>query len=196
MNRRKPSRARPLEVKRSKQAAVADPEQDALFRASVADVTPLSDRNRARLDGPLPRPHVRKGRELETYGDELSDHLPYTRAPGEPLHFSRPGVQQQRVRQLGRGGAAIQDEIDLHGLTVSAARPLLAAFLNACARKGLRRVRIIHGKGLRSGSGEGILKGMVASWLTQRHDVLAFRQAPPTEGGSGAVLVLLRAVRA
>jgi DNA-nicking Smr family endonuclease len=54
-------------------------------------------------------------------------------------------------------------------------------------------VRIIHGKGMRSDSGEGVLKGMVASWLAQRDDVLAYNQARRADGGSGAVVVLLRA---
>jgi DNA-nicking Smr family endonuclease len=54
-------------------------------------------------------------------------------------------------------------------------------------------VRIVHGKGLGSKNREPVLKGKVRVWLAQREEVLAFCQAPATQGGSGAVLVLLQA---
>jgi DNA-nicking Smr family endonuclease len=128
----------------------------------------------------------------DALADGLSDHIPFSPEPGEPLGFSRPGVQRRSLQRLRRGGSAIEDELDLHGLTVAQARPLLAAFLNAGARRGLRHVRVIHGKGRGSESGEGVLKRMVSGWLSQRPDVLAFHQARPADGGSGAVIVLLR----
>jgi DNA-nicking Smr family endonuclease len=168
--------------------AVEDPH----FRKAVGDVTPLPARNKAALEKPLPHPRLRDHDEDREYMDDLSDSQPFLREPGEPLKFSRPGVQRQTLRELRRGGSRIEDELDLHGLTVREARPLLVAFLDRCRSSGARRVRIIHGKGLRSESGEGVLKGMVASWLTQRADVLAFHEAKPADGGSGAVVVLLR----
>jgi DNA-nicking Smr family endonuclease len=184
-----------LVAKRSKNPGKATEQgaEDPLFRAFVSDVAPLPSRNKASVRKPRPRPIVGAEQDGGAHADELTDHLTSTRAPGEPLSFSRPGVQRQVLRQLRRGGSSIEDELDLHGLTVAAARPLLVAFLNSCGRRGLRRVRIIHGKGMRSEIGEGVLKGMVASWLTQRHDVLAYHEARPADGGSGAVIVLLRA---
>jgi DNA-nicking Smr family endonuclease len=166
-----------------------DPADVELFRRAVADATPLPARNQVKHA--KPRPHPRRREQHQTEHD-LSDYVPYTHEPGQPLKFNRPGVQHQIVRGLRRGGASVDAELDLHGFTVAAARRALVSFLNACARHGLRRVRIVHGKGLRSGTGEGVLKGMVASWLAQRPDVLAFREAAAAEGGSGAVVVLLR----
>ena len=99
------------------------------------------------------------------------------------------------MRQLRRGHWVIQDELDLHGLTTAQARPLLVEFLNDCRRAGFRCVRIVHGKGLRSKNREPVLKGKVAGWLMQRDEVLAFCQARPTEGGGGAVIVLLRGAK-
>jgi DNA-nicking Smr family endonuclease len=110
---------------------------------------------------------------------------------GEELQFLRPGLPRLTLRQLRRGRWVIQDEIDLHGLTTAEARPLVAHFLNHCRRAGLRCVRVIHGKGLRSRNREPVLKAKVARWLMQREEVLAFCQARPTEGGAGAVVVLL-----
>jgi DNA-nicking Smr family endonuclease len=169
--------------------------EDALFRASVADVKPLPARNDAALEKPKPRPRPREREMDDAVADTLSDSIAFTREAGEPLSFTRPGLQRQAVRRLRRGGSRVEDELDLHGLTVAQARPLLVGFLEHCARTGARHVRIIHGKGLRSESGEGVLKGMVASWLTQRADVLAFHEARAGDGGSGAVLVFLRGMR-
>ena len=171
------------------------PPEDPLFRASVTDVAPLEPHNKASIPKARSKPITRARSHSTDESDALSDYVPVPREAGEPLRFSRPGVQRQLLRQLRRGGAAVEDELDLHGLTVAAARPLLVAFLNACARSGKRRVRIIHGKGLRSASGEGVLKGMVASWLAQRHDVLAYHEARAADGGSGAVIVLLKGMK-
>jgi DNA-nicking Smr family endonuclease len=52
---------------------------------------------------------------------------------------------------------------------------------------------VIHGKGLSSPGREPVLKGKVLKWLTQREEVLAFCQARPNDGGSGALIVLLKA---
>jgi len=52
---------------------------------------------------------------------------------------------------------------------------------------------VVHGKGLRSPGREPVLKGKVQRWLAQRDEVLAFCEAPKNQGGSGAVLVLLKA---
>ena len=166
--------------------------EDPHFREAVGDVTPLPPRNRVSLEKLLPLPRVRDRSDDREYLDDLSDSAAFEREPGEALSFKRPGVQRQTLRQLRRGGSRIEDELDLHGLTVSVARPLLVAFLDRCRASGARYVRVIHGKGLRSTSGEGVLKGLVASWLAQRADVLAFHEAKAADGGSGAVVVLLK----
>jgi DNA-nicking Smr family endonuclease len=59
----------------------------------------------------------------------------------------------------------------------------------------MRCVRVVHGKGNGSPGREPVLKGKVRSWLIQKADVLAFVQARGDEGGHGAVIVLLRALR-
>ena len=186
------ARKRPPHLKLRARKTAPDAADLELFRQSVADATPLPPRNKAKLEKPRPTSAARIARVHASAADELSDHVPYEREPGEPLGFSRSGVRRQTLRQLRRGGGAIEDELDLHGLTVSAAKPMLISFLNACGRRGYTRVRVIHGRGLRSESGEGVLKRMVASWLAQREDVLAFCEAPRGEGGAGAVIVLLR----
>jgi DNA-nicking Smr family endonuclease len=89
----------------------------------------------------------------------------------------------------------VQGELDLHGLTVPAAREALVLFLQRCLRERWRCVRVIHGRGLRSKNGEPVLKSKTAIWLSQRQEILAFCQARPADGGAGAVLVLLKGSR-
>ena len=52
-------------------------------------------------------------------------------------------------------------------------------------------MRIIHGKGLGSKNREPVLKTKVKLWLARRDEVLAYCQARPVDGGSGALIVLL-----
>ena len=168
-----------------------------LFRASVADVIPLGRtekvEHKRRLPGPIPTQRLLDDRE--TLRDSLSDHLPWDPASetGDELTYARNGMGMQTLRKLRRGHWVTQAELDLHGLSVAEARELLIEFLNLCARRGLRCVRIIHGKGLRSKNREPVLKQKVGRWLMQRDEILAFCQARPTDGGGGAVVVLLKA---
>ena len=171
-------------------------EDSEIFRASVANVTPLSKRDKAELDRPRPRPipAQRLRDEREALQDSLSDHIPWATGieAGDELVFLRDGISPQTLKKLRRGHWVIQEELDLHGLTTLEARALLVEFLDHCIRRGSRCVRIIHGKGLRSKNREPVLKQKVANWLMQRDEILAFCQARRTEGGSGAVVVLLK----
>ncbi len=110
-----------------------------------------------------------------------------------PLSFQRAGVRIQVVRRLRRGLYPIEDELDLHGLSQTAARDRLAYFIARSRDAGYRCVRIIHGKGYRSGARGPILKTAVNLWMRRHTDVMAFVSARPIDGGGGAMYVLLRA---
>lgn len=168
----------------------------AAFRAAVADVRPLPAPNR--VEPPRPRvrpvPRQRIADERRVIADLLSDTVPWEDAEtGEDLRYVRPGLSHQVLRRLRRGHWVIGSELDLHGLTRDEARMRLAEFLHACGKRGIRCVRIIHGKGLGSKNREPVLKQKVRAWLMQREEVLAFVQARPCDGGGGAVIVMLRA---
>jgi DNA-nicking Smr family endonuclease len=177
------------------------PEQDdlAAFLAEVADARPLKASNRIThapaAAAPIPRQSLRA--EQEALADTLSDAPPadLDLETGEALSYRRNGIAADVLRRLRRGQWTIQDHLDLHGLVVPEARALLASFLALAVRRGLRCVRVVHGKGYRSASGEPVLKGKVAGWLAQRDEVLAYVQARDQDGGGGAVLVLLRTAR-
>ena len=87
----------------------------------------------------------------------------------------------------------IQHQLDLHGLRTDEAREALAEFLRGACKRGLRCVRIVHGKGLGSVNKEPVLKNKVRNWLVQKDEVIAFCLARAVDGGAGAMIVLLKA---
>lgn len=166
----------------------------ALFRDAVRDVAPLaaSDKIPHTTSHPQPIPLQIQPDVQTAPDDSLSDHISLQMEPGDEWAFLRPGVSRQTLRRLRRGYWKIQAQLDLHGFTRDNARLALVAFLDSSRERGFRCVRVIHGKGLSSRGGEPVLKTRIGSWLSQRDDVLAFCQARPEDGGSGAVLVLIK----
>jgi DNA-nicking Smr family endonuclease len=108
------------------------------------------------------------------------------------LSWSAPGVGPDVVKKLRKRHWQIEDELDLHGYTRDLARRLVDAFLRRSNKNGVRCVRIIHGVGYGSAGGEPVLRGMVHSWLVQTNEVVAFCVANRSDGGNGALVVLLR----
>jgi DNA-nicking Smr family endonuclease len=168
------------------------PEDAELFRRALEGVTKLPPSTRVASAKPKPQPvPLAPRREAGTtpVTDALSDHG----AGDEPLtEFLRNGISRMTLRKLRRGQLPVEDSLDLHGLSSDAARKLLLDFLRESTRHGMRCVRIVHGKGRHTQSGEGILKVRARHWLTQCAEVLAFCEAPPSQGGGGAVLLLLK----
>ena len=180
--------------KRTPKTAPLSEETD-LFRATLTDVIPLAPPGRVVHERPRPSPLPlqRLQDDLAVLRDSLADFgWDADVETGEELSFVRHGIGLHTLRKLRRGHWVIQDELDLHGLNSQDAREVLVEFLAQCARRGLRCVRVIHGKGLRSRNREPVLKRKVADWLMRRDEILAFCQARPTEGGGGAVVVLLK----
>jgi len=171
-------------------------EASRLFLEAVEGAAPLPKPNLANISLPRLKPVARQRLldEKQVLRDALSDPFDTLESgeTGEELFFARPGIPKAALRKLKRGGWVIQAELDLHGMRSDEARLSLAGFLQRCARQDSRCVRIIHGKGLRSRNREPVLKHKLRHWLIQREDVLAFCQARPMDGGSGAVIVLLK----
>jgi DNA-nicking Smr family endonuclease len=176
-------------------AEVAD--EEALLREALKGVAPLRHSGKAGTRPPPPPPvPVQALREDEqVLVDSLSDVTPVEvgTETGEELVFLRPGLANLVLKKLRRGFWATQDQLDLHGSRTDEARQLMVDFLNGALRDGMRCVRIIHGKGLRSANAQPVLRSKVGKWLAQRDEVLAFVQARPEDGGSGAVMILLKA---
>jgi DNA-nicking Smr family endonuclease len=163
------------------------------FREAMSDVRPLRPRE---LSPPAPKPTAearfsRLERE-EILRDSLADGIdPAELETGEEMVFRRPGIPEDIMRKLRRGQFAVESEIDLHGLGRHAAHDALRDFIGECVTRRMRCVRVIHGKGLRSGPRGPVIKHVVNRWLRRMDDVTAFATARPVDGGTGAVYVLL-----
>ena len=174
-------------------------EDAALFRAVVGEVKPLPDQNRIEPKKTPCKPLPRTLAPPPAIPDTLSDGCPTKSSSGfaaehAPDEFLRNGLSRMALRKLRRGHWPVQDRLDLHGNTSDTARQLLQEFLHEAIQRGLRCVLVIHGKGVNSPGGEAVLRKLTRHWLTQRPDVLAYCDALPRDGGSGAALVLLKVV--
>ena len=172
----------------------ADDEEE--FRRATAGVEPMAKPRRLALARARPAPVARQRQrdERAALAESLQGPVSLDDAldSGEELAFLREGLSRQLLRKLRRGHWVVQDSLDLHGMNRIEAAESVALFLRRCAKRRVRCVRIVHGKGLGSHNREPVLKGKVRKWLALRDEVLAFCQAPASEVGGGAVLVLLR----
>lgn len=176
-----------------------DEENDVqLFRRAMQDVRPLRAARRVEPTRRRPRPEARFARaeRAAVLGESMLAPGPMIDAqPGDELLYRRPGISDAVFRRLRRGDYRVEAELDLHGLTGAECATRLAEFLRFARDQGLGCVRIIHGKGLRSGNRGPVLKSMVNTLLRRAEPVLAFASARPAAGGTGATLVLLRRPR-
>ncbi len=169
---------------------------DAEFRAAVSDARPLNWERRASTAAPKPPPRARftLAAKREILAESLhADPEVLDAEVGDTVSFRRDGVQDAVLRKLRRGQYRTEAELDLHGLRVEAARAELRAFLAEARFRQLRSLRIVHGKGLRSGQRGPVVKVMTLSLLRRFDAVQAFCSARHVDGGTGAVYVLLSA---
>lgn len=175
-----------------------EPDDAELFREAVGPVRALAP-SPPRPERPRPRPAARMAErdDAEARG-EFARLLHADRIEGgDVLRYRRDEVPPHVLRRLQRGNYAVQDELDLHGADADTALRLLRDFMRESVQAGLGCIRIVHGKGMGSkGMGTGgvapVLKNLVDRQLRRRSDVLAFHSAPAAQGGTGAVLVLVR----
>ena len=167
-----------------------------LFQAAVKNTRPLN------IDVPFtekiyPKPIAKQfiRDEKQALRDSLSDNFypAHELESGEELLYLRTGQSPDVLSKLRRGFWVVQAQIDLHGLISDEAREYVAEFLSSCKKRNIRCVRIVHGKGLGSRNREPVLKHKLRNWLMQKDEVIAYAQAKPEDGGSGAVIVLLKA---
>jgi DNA-nicking Smr family endonuclease len=151
-------------------------EEARLFREAVRGVRPLPPA------APPPRPLPVRPRARFTRAD---------RAAVLRESLEAAAVQSTVLRKLRRGEYRVEREIDLHGLTVLEAKHDLRLFLINALEQHVQCVRVVHGKGLRSGPRGPVLKATVNAVLRRTGAVLAFVSARQADGGSGAVYVLL-----
>ena len=157
--------------------AAADAEE---FARAMRDVVPLEPDPRGRMRRVAPISLPRHSPQRTEHAD-VSDN-----------DFVANGVDRREIRKLKTGEYIVRDRRDLHGMTVADALASVGRFIGTSRRRGHRCVCIIHGRGLHSTGNQPILKARVREYLRSHRSVLAYADAPASDGGSGAVYVLLR----
>lgn len=178
------------------------PSDDDLFHHAMRGVNPLkkekkkSSAHLKTLAKPKPQP-------LKPSTPDANNTTPATEIHPEDLHedewvdadatieFVRSGVQPKTVTSMKRGDIRIEAEIDLHRLNSSQATQQVSRFIDHSQQRGLRWIRIIHGKG-NTQTNRSILKSVINQLLRRNEKVLAFRSCHQKDGGTGACYVLLK----
>ncbi|HMK56668.1 MAG TPA: Smr/MutS family protein [Dissulfurispiraceae bacterium] len=184
----------------SSSASEACPDDEELFLAEMKGVREIKEFRRLPVHRKVPAP-VRMPPDSDSETLKTLEEISEGRRPirlsdtQEYVEWAnaRSGCAAAVACKLHEGRFAVQDFLDLHGFTVEEAEDRIGEFLAASLRKGLRCVKIIHGRGLKSPKGP-VLKESLVKWLSGRYrrNVIAFATARRCDGGLGALYVLLR----
>lgn len=157
-----------------------DPSDADAFKREMADVARLEPdhRGRIRTAPPISAP-------LQTPG-------PAEHVEGSDADFAQPGIDRREIRRLRRGEYVVGDRRDLHGLSAAEACIRVRRFIENSRHSRHRCVCIVHGRGLHSEGNASVVKARVRECLRSNPSVLAYADAPASDGGAGAVYVLLR----
>ena len=182
-----------------KAQVVSEEQEDAeLFQKALLGVKPINNSNIAdvktsRTKKPdaqvLAKRAAAEGSIVDNELTELSD----TQAALNPvasqaaLSYRIATLQHKVFEDLKAGKMRWFEAVDLHGCTVEQAREAVLQIIQMAKTENQNVIKIVHGKGP-----EAVLKTYVNGWLRQHRDVLAFVSAPENQGGTGAVLVLLK----
>jgi len=166
------------------------------FLQEIEDVKPLK-LNQAEVKKTMletPGQVVRRSLAVESSvtADPLMSAGIQSLKSNDVLAFRSDGVQHGVYKKLRMGHYDIDACLDLHRMTVEAARNEVYGFLKDCHQYELRVVMILHGKGDRNPDNVATLKSHLAIWLPQIDEVLAFHSALKRHGGTGAVYVMLK----
>ncbi len=116
----------------------------------------------------------------------------------EQREILKRAASSERTEDAGPSINAIrrmeaQDELDLHEMLLEDAVVAARLFLDRCWSRGLRKVRIITGKGIHSKNGEAVIRPAVTAVCRNHPKVREVLVPKASEGGSGALTVILKA---
>lgn len=158
----------------------------------------------ARPRSPKPKPKLSFEVTDFRIGETAQTSLPGSQlAPSVSERLAQAPVKMDHGthRKMLRGKLKPEARIDLHGMTLAQAHPVLTRFILGAHDDGLRLVLVITGKGKdRDDPGpipirRGVLKHQVPNWLHMPplgSVVLDIREAHLRHGGTGAYYVYLR----
>lgn len=173
-------------------------DDETLFRAQMAGVNPLHV-------GPDIVPlEARPTPPRRSEADEVMGDLRRLVSGDDPFWFAESDesieaavhdIDPRVLKKLKAGALIVEARLDLHGYTAADARVVMDRFVEESVAQQRRVVCVVTGRGLHSKDGVPVLKERIKAWLTRSRlalHVLAFVSARPSDGGVGAVYVLLR----
>ncbi|WP_228272822.1 Smr/MutS family protein [Acinetobacter junii] len=184
------------EMKKS-QAVEEEMEDTELFKKALTGVKPIDNGNIAQIKPKrvkkIDAQTLAKRAAAEGSAEQELTEISDTQAILNPvasqaaLSYRIATLQHKVFEDLKAGKIRWFEAVDLHGCTVEQARAAVLQIIQMAKDENQNVIKIVHGKGP-----EAILKTYVNGWLRQHRDVLAFVSAPENQGGTGAVLVLLK----
>src|SRR5262245_23660788 len=141
-----------------------DEGEERSFREAMRGVRRLRRKGAEPPAAPKPAPKARFTRADQQEVLKESLQSPADEAllqTGDELSFRRPHVPEPVLVRLRRGQFTVDAEIDLHGMTGMEAREALRVFVAESTARRMSCVRVIHGKGRRSGPRGPVLKNVV-----------------------------------
>ncbi len=193
------ARSREAQMRAESQAraleAAMNPTSEKLFLDAMSDVSPLHGKGREVIaEKPQPTtPRIEENNPLQEF---MEGKVAFTlAATDEYVEAHVIGLDLAQVVKLQAGQFSPEAHIDLHGLNAPQAYESLIGFIRSAYMHGRRTVLVVCGRGKNSPSGVGVLRERVQEWFTQdpfKRVILAFCTAKPSDGGAGALYVLLR----
>ena len=184
------------EMKKS-QAVEEEMEDTELFKKALTGVKPIDNGNIAQIKPKrvkkIDAQTLAKRAAAEGSAEQELTEISDTQAILNPvasqaaLSYRIATLQHKVFEDLKAGKIRWFEAVDLHGCTVEQARAAVLQIIQMAKDENQNVIQIVLGKGP-----EAILKTYVNGWLRQHRDVLAFVSAPENQGGTGAVLVLLK----
>jgi len=194
----KPAEIRPAATPALPEAGAEPESDDRVFEQAMEGILRVNWRHDP-VPASLPSPKVSGSAESED-ARILQEALASNAAPPIPDHPEYIegwiGVAGRRfLPSLRNGTYSIQGSIDLHGMSCAEAREAVEEFVVRMSRSRSCCVKIVHGRGINSPCDRAVLKEQLQRWLATRRmsrNVVAYASAPYTDGGVGAIYVLLR----
>lgn len=178
------------------------------LRDAFAGVTPLDGRARQRL----PRPPVGEEKPVargvppdmidvdsearQRLGALVAGNVRFDLVVAEDgrVRALRDNADARVLTKLVRGEFRVEAELDLHGLRANEVEAVVVKFLRFQQKRGRSVVRVIHGKGLHSEGGVGVLGDKLIRTLIETGAapvVQAFATPPEKDGGRGVLVIKL-----
>lgn len=106
-------------------------------------------------------------------------------------------MQQEEARNKYHSRTSLeqmhpQARIDLHGLKQEEAWNRLNSFVTECESKGIKKIMIVHGKGIHTHGTDPVLGELVRKFIEQDKRLGTSGHPDSSQGGKGATWVILK----